>query len=188
MIKKIAFIVLVFSFSWACQEEVHPYQAEINEVDSLLVVVEHLEAQIDSVDMDRINQEMPQLEEIYKTLVNSGVDQNDKNFWVKTVNGVVLVKEPYEKFLEEGPEIKSALQETAKQLRTLRNSLEDQQLEKDKVQQYLSTERDMVKKASLKVRKRQPPVKLAMELWDSTRVYYDSLAQELSKGAESLGK
>lgn len=177
-----AFLLLLLVLGQsACQSPgARGHQAEIAEVDSLLMVVDYLKEKMVAVEMQRIEQEYPQVDQDLTLIIDHlpPLDQN-KQFWIGEINQINRVHSAYQKFMEEGPGLMEALLESEKQLRNLRKSLAANQLNDKEAATYLTQEGQQLAQLHLQIRKRQPEAEVAILIWEERRAHFDSLAQAL---------
>lgn len=184
MFKALFFISFV-SILVACQTKaVNPAKAaKLEDIDSLLVVTRYLQEKMLSADTTALQRDYPKIDSVYKIIVTQYPDKQDKRFWVEEVNNLELIRGSYQKFLRDQKEIIAKLDKMEAQLTALRNSVEDDQLSAEEQEQYLVEESRILSGIRLLVRKRQPNMETAVEMWRLQQSHFDSIAQSLQQSS-----
>lgn len=173
-------LVGLFMFSQsACQSSAKSVrQAEIAQVDSMLMVVDYLEEKMAEVDMQRLEQDFPQVDRDMEVIIANLPPLGDnKQYWIREINQINRVHSAYKKWQEEGPSLMQNLQKSEQQLQNLRKSLAAGQLNNAEVERYLAEEGEALTLVHFKIRKRQPEAVAALSIWEERRAHFDSLAQ-----------
>ncbi|MCR9153143.1 MAG: hypothetical protein NXI09_03475 [Bacteroidetes bacterium] len=166
----------------ACNNEIHPFEKEISEVDENLVYVDSLNDVFYAVDTLAIQSEFPLVDSIHQIMTGPSAPE-DKAYWTNTIRALQIVHRPYSKFLRDAPKIRKNLAYSKSQLQALRNSLLDQKLDSTKAAEYIQTEATALRELALLLNKRIPPVKVAIGVWDTAQArYLDILAKNDSLG------
>lgn len=178
---RITFLFSLLAFALVSCQEPTSYQAEIKTVDSLLVVVDYLDGKLDSIDIEEMEQEWPEVNRVFKTLTGPKADPNDKDYWMNTIGVLALVETPYKKYLRDAPKAKEDLASSKTQLQGLRNSLEDNKLSPEEVEKYLAQEALIVGETYILVRKRARPAMDALAIWDTAAPRFVALADSMER-------
>ncbi len=178
--QRIIFFLSIVALSWACESPLsQTQQAQVNQIDTLLYVSDSLYKAMDQVNDSLLAKDLPVVEDLYKTIAQANPDSADKRFWVQEVNRLELIYSSYNKFLRDKDAIKEKLALSTKQLETLRNSVVDGKLDSAQIADYLEDEAQALAEVHLKFNKRQPGVVVAQGLWDTTRVHFENMAQQI---------
>ncbi len=175
--KKISIALLALALA-ACGNN-GKYKVEIQKVDSLQNQLSLYHARLDSVDQERLREMQPEINELYDYLTENYPDSLDRRFWINTLNQMVIVKKGTERYLANYEQLKGEMDYTGKQLADLENSLKDEKLESEKVQEYLRDEKQAVVEIEFFVNKLHGPARYAISAWDTLHPQMQSLADSL---------
>lgn len=170
------FILLAGILS-ACQQN-NPYHKEITEVDSLQTEVKELEATINKVNHERVMQVKDTVYFVMNETLRLLQNDTNRSHWIQQMATLEQVARAFQKYEGSGAKLKEQVALSRQQLKTLRNSLEDQKLDSAQAQNYLNEERMMLRTVSYDVNRRFPPVVRAVQIWDSIKPGYDTLMQK----------
>jgi len=177
-------LVLGYLFS-ACQEIPAAHKNEIKKVDALMVIGDSLHQVVFAIDSNRVMEEAKRVDSIYELLTGPALNipKNDKEFWVRKLGPIENIRHHFGRYLRDYPKLHKNLVYSQSQLSSLRNSLVDEQLDSNQVQEYLQVEEEAMRQVLLLSRKRVGPTEEALHLWDSVEVMY---LQLLSKNDSLL--
>lgn len=178
MMRKYFLLSLLIVLSIACKQGPHPYQAQIDHVDEMLMVNDSLITAVFAVDSAQIEAEFPVVDSVYKALTGDGAPVDDKSYWTVTISNLDLVYSPYKKYLRDIPKLKKDLVYSKKQLASLRNSLMDQKIDTTQATEYLKVEEQALYNSLLLASKRVNASARAIAIWDTAA---DRYLQMLSK-------
>lgn len=178
MMRKYFLFSLLFSFGVACQQGPHPYQAQIDHVDEMLLVNDSLIQAVFAIDSAQIESEYLVVDSVYKILTGEGAPVDDKRYWTVTISNLNLVYSPYKKYLRDIPKLKKDLLYSNNQLKSLRNSLLDQKIDTTQSSEYLKVEEQALYNSMLLASKRLNATERALAIWDTAADRYLQMLSE----------
>ncbi len=179
-IKLFLAVALLAVVSTSCESSNNgKFAEEIETVDSLLIIVEGFEARLNAINADTLSENLAIVSERSEFFQKNYPDSNDRKFWVTDMNYLGGVKKAYSRFEENSAGISRQLDESKKQLTTLRNSLEDEKLTEEEARKYVEDEAQAVMELKFGAQKMLGRVEEANVVWDSLRPYFDSIAMHL---------
>ena len=163
----------------SCGNKSSSYAEEIKTIDSLLVLVTDMQAGIDSVSMDTVSMYSAVVKEKMNVLKSRYPDTTDREFWVLEMGVFAKVDRGLSKFKSNAPNIMAGLKTSEKQLRTLRNSLEDNKLDSAEVKSYMKVETNEFLAVQHQFYRRQRVALSALELYPYALAHMDSIIATL---------
>jgi len=143
------------------------YESEINTIDSLQTTLTYIESKLDTFDYEGIKQEYVEIKSKYDYLLENYPDKDDRDFWINQMNYLRSVKKAFGNYAQEYPGIKEDLDYSRSQLLALKNSISDNKLTREEIEEYLATEREAVNQLRLKATRLKPSLEASSVIWDS---------------------
>ena len=176
--KKLMLGAAIAFTAFACQNQGH-FKKEIATLDSLQDELSFYELKLDSVDVERLKEIAPQVDQLQSYLASNYPDSLDRSFWVTKMNGMAIVKKGTERYLANHDKVESEIGYTREQLSNLHNSLKDNKINKEDARKYLDDESQAVGEIVLYVNKLQGPAHLATQIWDTLHPQMQAMADSL---------
>ena len=161
-----------------CQNQ-KEFQSELKSIDSLQMVVNDIQLKLDSVDSEVIHSRAEEVDRQYAFLNNNFKDTADRDFWVTKMTFYRQVMKGYTKYVKGEEKLIAEIDESRKQLETLKNSIADEKLEKAEVEQYLVDEAVAVKQLEMHYYKLAPGMDRVDFLYEDLKPYMDSVEQAI---------
>lgn len=174
-VKALFAIVLLVVITFSCSTN-GKFADEINTVDSLITVVEDYQASLNSNNLDTLNAKLEVVNDRMDYLSQNYPDSTDRDFWITKMNYLRQVQKAYQRHGENRPSLSRQIEESLRQLKTLRNSLEDEKLTEEEAEKYVQDEMEVVSELRFNTQKITRSVESGNEIWDSLRPYFDSVA------------
>ena len=144
-------------------------------MDSLITVVENYQASLDSNNTDTIAANLEVVSDRMDYLSQNYPDSTDRDFWITKMNYLRQVQKAYQRHGENRPSLSRQIEESLRQLKTLRNSIEDEKLTEEEAEKYVQDEMEVVSEIGFNTYKITESVKAGNEIWDSLQPYFDSV-------------
>ncbi len=157
----------------------HTFSNEIATVDSLLVVVNSYQLSLDSIDPDEVAVNLKAVHNTREFMIQNYKDSTDRRFWGSEMGYLSRVEKAYIKYEAGVNDFQTKLDESKKQLQTLRNSLEDEKLTTDEARVYVKTEKEVVQGMASTKHKLTFNTKSAHIIWEAKKPFFDSVAVSL---------
>ncbi len=174
-IKSILAVAGFIAITASCQSNTK-FQAEIETVDSLITIVEDFQVRLNAINSDTVSEKLSVVSERVGFFMQNYPDSTDRKFWISDMNYLGSVEKAYSRFEENNQPISRQLEESMKQLTTLKNSLVDEKLTEEEAQKYVDDEAQVVMQIKFSAQKMIGRVEEADVVWDSLRPYFDSIA------------
>ncbi len=159
------------------------FAEEIQTVDSLISIVEDFQLRLNAIDSDTVSEKLSVVSDRVGFLMKNYQDSTDRKFWISDMNYLGSVEKAYSRFEENNQTIGRQLEESMKQLTTLKNSLVDEKLTPEEAREYVDDEAHVVMQIKFSAQKMIGRVEEADVVWDSLQPYFDSIAISL-RGAQ----
>lgn len=157
----------------------HPFDEEIEQVDSLSVVLDSLNEKFITIDLEKTREIAKQSSDLQKYLSKNYPDTADREFWVNKMTPLYDVQRNLGKFLNGETEVKNELDYTIEQLKTLKNSLKDNKLTKEEAQKYLDQEAKAVAQISYFLNKYYPRINRSLRTWKDIHIEMQRIADSV---------
>lgn len=174
-IKKFFGLVCVLAIAVSCQPGNGKFARQFVVVDSLVTVVDGFDKRLAAMNPDTINAKLQVVNDRFDFLGKNYPDTTDRKFWVSDMTYLGQVKKAYTRFGENSPTLSRQIEESHKQLVTLRNSLEDDKFDLEEANEYLADEAGVVTQIFFDANKMMDRVDKANVVWDSLRPHFDSI-------------
>ncbi len=165
-IKSLGGVILTVVLFNHCQTP-NTYGSELKSIDSLQTTLTYIESKLDTFDYDIIKKEYEDINNKYNYLLENYPDKNDRDFWINQMNYMRIVNKSFGRYAESYPRIKEEVKYSRHQLKTLKNSIADQKLTGEEIDQYLETEIEAVNKLRMEAIRLKPGVEASIVIWDS---------------------
>lgn len=154
------------------------FEAELKTIDSLQTVVNNYKAELEALDMDEIASRGKISGEQYEYLEKNYRDSSKREFWLNKMTFYRSVKKSYAHAAEMRPKLMTEIELCSKQLETLENSIVDNKLNKEQVDEYLADEAMAVQELSLHMSK-VPDFEEVDKMYEDLKPTMDSVQQTL---------
>ncbi len=181
-IKSILAIAGFVMLTASCQSN-EKFEAEIETVDSLIIIVEDFQVRLNAINADTVSEKLSVVSERAGFLLKNYPDSTDRKFWISDMNYLGSVEKAYSRFEENNQPLSRQLEESMRQLTTLKNSLQDEKLTEEEAQKYVDDEAQVVMQIKFAAQKMIGRVEEANVVWDSLQPYFDSIAISI-RGAQ----
>ncbi len=168
----------VYLLCFACQPK-SVYKAELGEIDSLRMVLAEYSQLLDSLDTEENLKLASHVDTQYNYLMANYPDPNDREFWLKEVSNFGTINKALGRLQSHSQRMREDIAYADKQLHTLGNSIEDNKLSAEQIDEYLQLEASAIAELELSFKKYIAPSKLALKLWIAYEEPYDSIVNHL---------
>lgn len=152
------------------------YAEKIDTVDSLTMIVEKYQVEIDSLQSDTIRKSMKHMHTTVEYLSEHYSDTTNRKLAIENANFMRQLDKAYKRYEEGMQTLQAQSGESLKQLETLRNSLEDAKLTEEEAKKYVQDEAGEVSSIQYNVNKVKSSIEWSREVWTKVGPRFDSLS------------
>ncbi len=172
-VKSLIGLILIAVTAVSCNSG--KFSEEIETVDSLITVVEGYQVSLDSANADTVNAKLVVVSDRMDYLADNYKDSTDRKFWITNMNYLRQVRKAYSSYGDQKEPLSREIDQSLRQLNTLRNSLEDEKLSEEEAQMYVEDEAEVVARIGFNTQRMNNSLRWGDEVWDTLRPYFDSI-------------
>lgn len=148
-----------------CNNSAKEFKAELAAIDSLQVVVENYQTNMDTINTEEMSALAKEVDRQYIFITDNYKDTSSRDFWVRDMSYYKGIMKTFVHFDEGQEKVKKELSECGSQLASLENSIKDGKLERPEVEKYLGEEVNALQQAQMHYNK------IALNLGGQLKLY-----------------